>query len=273
MPFVTLRAPGWSAGSPVAAVIFDLDGVITDTATVHAAAWKALFDRFLSARPPRPGEDHSPFTDDDYRRLVDGKARHDGVASFLAARGIELETGDPDDESDLTVHGLGNSKNRQFLETLAARGVPLFTTSAALVSRLREHGVRTAVVSASENCAAVLEAGGVSALFDARVDGVEARRLSLPGKPDPALFVEAAARLGTDPHDAAVVEDAIVGVQAGRTGRFGVVVGVDRSGHSRELTQAGADVVVDDLGRIGIDAARDGRAADLGNRGNGGNDE
>jgi alpha,alpha-trehalase len=267
MSSVTLHAPGWSARCPVAAVIFDLDGVITDTATVHAAAWKVLFDRFLSARPPHVGEDHRPFSDDDYRRLVDGKARHDGVAAFLAARSIELEPGEADDESELTVHGLGNAKNRQFLEVLAARGVPVFTTSAALVSRLREHGVRTAVVSASENCAAVLEAGGVSALFDARVDGVEARRLGLPGKPDPALFVEAAARLGLDPCEAAVVEDAIAGVQAGRAGRFGVVVGVDRSGDGRDLRQAGADVVVDDLGRIGIDTAHDGRAADLGDKG------
>ena len=254
MSFVRLRAPGWSAAAPVAAVIFDLDGVITDTATVHAAAWKALFDRFLSTRPAQVGEDHRPFSDDDYRRLVDGKARHDGVASFLTERGIHLETGRPDDESDATVHGLGNAKNRLFLEVLAARRAPVFPSSAEMVSRLRSCGVRTAVVSASENCAAVLDAGGVAGLFDERVDGVDARVHGLAGKPDPALFLEAAARLDVPPGQAAVVEDAIAGVQAGRAGAFGVVIGVDRFGDGRSLRDNGTDVVVTDLGKVGIDA-------------------
>ncbi len=255
VPFVTLRGPGWTAETQVDAVIFDLDGVITDTATVHAAAWKALFDRFLAGRPVAPGEDHRPFTDDDYLRFVDGKARHDGVADFLASRGIVMDEGSPDDHDEApTVHGLGNAKNRQFLRALADRGVPLFDTTLRLISRLRDRGVRTAVVSASENCAAVLAAGDVAGLFDVRVDGVDARMQRLPGKPDPALFLEAASRLDVPPGQAAVVEDAIAGVQAGRAGGFGVVIGVDRVGDGRALRDSGADVVVTDLGEVEIDA-------------------
>jgi alpha,alpha-trehalase len=236
-------------------VIFDLDGVVTDTATVHATAWKALFDEFLSARPAATGEDHRPFTDDDYLRFVDGRARRDGVASFLSARGIELPEGRPDDDDGaLTVHGLGNAKNRHFLDALAARGVPVFDTTVELVRQLRDREVRIAVVSASENCAAVLDAGGVAALFDERVDGMDALALALPGKPDPALFLEAANRLAVAPGQAAVVEDAIAGVQAGRAGGFGVVIGVDRTGPGDALRRSGADVVVTDLGEVEIDA-------------------
>lgn len=251
MVSVTLRTSAWRAGTGVAAVIFDLDGVVTDTATVHAAAWKALFDGFLAARPDHPGEDHRPFSHDDYLRFVDGKARHDGVAAFLASRGIRLEAGSPDDDgSDETVHGLGNAKNRAFLDALAAQGVPVFATTVELVDDLHRLGVRTAVVSASENCASVLDAAGVADRFEARVDGVDARTMDLPGKPDPALFLEAAARLGLPPSSAAVVEDAIAGVQAGRAGGFGVVIGVDRAGEGAALQAAGADVVVDDVGTL-----------------------
>lgn len=252
---VTLRGRRWTAEEKIAAAIFDLDGVITDTASVHAAAWKSLFDGFLSTRPAAPGEDHRPFTDDDYLRFVDGKARRDGVASFLSARGIELPEGRPDDdEAAMTVHGLGNAKNRHFLEALAAGGAPVFDSTVELVRKLRDRGVRTAVVSASENCAAVLDAAGVAALFDERVDGVDALALVLPGKPDPALFLEAANRLDVPPGQAAVVEDAIAGVQAGRAGGFGVVIGVDRTGDGGALRRSGADVVVTDLGEVEIDA-------------------
>lgn len=238
----------------MAAVIFDLDGVVTDTATVHAAAWKTLFDRFLVARPERADEDHRPFTPDDYLRFVDGKARHDGVAGFLGSRRIELEVGDPDDDADAeTMHGLGNAKNRIFLDALAEQGVPVFATTVALVSQLRRCGVHTAVVSASENCASVLDAAGVAGLFDERVDGMDARSLGLPGKPDPALFLEAATRLGVEPAEAAVVEDAIAGVRAGRAGGFAVVIGIDRSGDGRALRDGGADLVVADLGAIDVE--------------------
>jgi beta-phosphoglucomutase family hydrolase len=255
VPSVTLRTAEWAASSPVVAVIFDLDGVVTDTAEVHAAAWKVLFDQFLAARPARADEDHRPFTRDDYLRFVDGRARHDGVAGFLGSRRIELEVGDPDDDGDAgTVHGLGNAKNRIFLDALAGQGVPVFPTTVAFVSQLRRCGVQTAVVSASENCAAVLDAGGVAPLFDARVDGVDARSMGLAGKPDPALFLEAAARLGVAPGDSAVVEDAIAGVEAGRAGGFAVVIGVDRSGDGRALRESGADVVLADLGLIDVAA-------------------
>jgi alpha,alpha-trehalase len=250
---VTLLGPGWRAECPVSAVIFDLDGVVTDTATVHAAAWTSLFDGFLSSRPAAAGEDHRPFTDADYRRFVDGKARHDGVTSFLSSRGIRLEPGRPDDDATaLTVHGLGNAKNHHFLEALAAGGVPVFETTVELVRTLRGRGIATAVVSASENCAAVLDAAGVAALFDHRVDGVDALAMGLPGKPDPALFLEAAHRLEVPPGHAAVVEDAIAGVQAGRAGGFGVVIGVDRTGDRDTLRRSGADVVVSDLGEIEV---------------------
>jgi beta-phosphoglucomutase family hydrolase len=253
--FVALRGPGWTAAAAVSAVIFDLDGVVTDTATIHARAWKSLFDEFLSARPAAAGEDHRAFSDDDYRRFVDGKARHDGVDSFLQSRGIQLEAGHPgDDPGALTVYGLGNAKNRRFLEVVAAEGVPVFDATVEFVRALKRRGVQTAVVSASENCAAVLEAAGVAALFEERVDGLDALVLGLPGKPDPALFLEAARRLGVAPGRAAVVEDAIAGVEAGRAGGFGVVIGVDRSRRGTELLRGGADMVVSGLGELDADA-------------------
>jgi alpha,alpha-trehalase len=239
------------------AVVFDTDGVLTDTARVHAAAWAQLFDAYLEARAARLGERCRPFTPADYRRLVDGRPRYDGVAAFLEDRGIALPMGDPADPPGLeTVCGLGNAKDRRFAARLRRHGAKAFPSSAALVRRLRTAGVWTAAVSASRNMATVLASAGLHGLFDAEVDGVEAARLGLAGKPDPALFLEAARRLGVAPARAAVVEDAIAGVEAGRRGGFGLVVGVDRAGQAAALAEHGADVVVADLGQLAVHGGR-----------------
>lgn len=235
------------------AVIFDLDGVVTDTASVHAAAWRQLFDDYLTRRPARPGEDHSPFDDEDYRRHIDGKSRRDGVADFLAARGIVLPEGGPSDGEDAeTIWGLGNRKDRYFRERLEHDGVQAFPATVALVHRLQRLGMRTAVISASRNCLAVLAAAGLADLFPVRVDGVVAAELGLPGKPDPAVFLEASRRLGTQPDATVVVEDAQAGVEAARRGGFALVIGVDRRGHPDELLAHGADVVVADLADVTV---------------------
>jgi len=245
-PVITLSPQDYSA------VLFDLDGVLTQTARVHAGAWKRLFDRFLEQRSARNGEAFVPFDlDADYRRYVDGKPRYDGVAAFLASRGIALPQGAPEDAPGMqTVRALGNLKDQYFLEHLKARGVEAYETSVALVRRLRALGIRTAAVSSSVNCAAVLEAAGIGVLFDARVDGTDLARSDLRGKPAPDAFLEAARRLGVAPVRAVVVEDAVAGVEAGRAGGFGCVIGVDRSGHALALRKAGADVVVSDLAQV-----------------------
>lgn len=241
------------------AVLFDLDGVVTDTASIHAAAWKATFDEFLSRRPAADGENHSAFTDDDYRHFVDGKLRYDGVADFLKSRGIALLLGNQLDSTDDTVHGLGNRKQQIFLERLDA-GVPVFETTVVLVRRLAEAGVATAIYSSSRNCEHVLKTAGLGDLFAVSVDGVVADALGLPGKPDPAVLLEPTTRLGAIPQRTVVVEDAEAGVEAGRNGGFALVIGVDRIGHAEELLRCGADVVVDDLAdvavRKGISACR-----------------
>lgn len=235
------------------AVLFDLDGVITDTAAVHAAAWKQLFDEYLARRPSQPGEDHRPFTGDDYRRFVDGKPRYDGVASFLESRGISLPRGTPDDSDDTeTVCGLGNRKDRLFSGRLDKEGVEAFGSTVELVHRLQAAGVGTAVFSASRNCRRVLDAAELGDLFPVRVDGEVAAALGLPGKPDPAVLLEAARRLGADPGRTVVVEDAEAGVEAGRRGGFALVVGVDRVGHAARLREKGADVVVTDLSEVDV---------------------
>ncbi|MTE14313.1 trehalose-phosphatase [Nocardia sp. CT2-14] len=228
-----------------------MDGVVTDSARVHAAAWKEMFDDFLAHRAPAPGEDLSPFTDEDYLRWVDGEPRYRGVADFLAARGISLPEGDPADAEDAgTVCALGNHKDRLFIERLVRDGVPAFGSTVALVRRLQTAGIGVAVFSASRNCAEVLRAAGIGDLFPVRVDGIVAAELGLAGKPDPAMLLEAARRLGAEPERTVVVEDSEAGVAAGRAGGFGLVIGVDRGGHGDRLVERGADVVVSDLDRV-----------------------
>src|SRR5688572_14664777 len=247
-PVVTLSARDYDA------VLFDLDGVLTKTASVHAAAWKRLFDGFLQQRAARTGEAFVPFDiDADYRRYVDGKPRYDGVAAFLKSRRIELPWGTREDGPGAqTVHGLGNQKDRYFTEQLQQHGVEVYDAASALVGALREHEIKTAVVSSSNNCAAVLEAAGIAQLFDTRVDGLDITHLSLNGKPAPDAFLEASRRLEVEPSRAVVIEDAIAGVQAGRAGQFGCVIGVDHHEQSQALRDAGADVVVTTLAQVKI---------------------
>ncbi|WP_281180009.1 trehalose-phosphatase [Nocardia amamiensis] len=230
------------------AVIFDMDGVVTDSASIHAAAWAELFDDFLTRRPAGAGQDRSPFTETDYLRYVDGKPRYQGVADFLAARGIALPWGTVSDrETAETVCGLGNRKDRLFLDRISRDGVRVFESTITLVRQLNAVGIRTGVFSASRHCAEVLAAADVTDLFTVRVDGIDAEELSLPGKPDPAMLLEAARRLDAEPDRTVVVEDAEAGVAAGRRGGFALVVGVDRHAHADRLLAHGADVVVDDL--------------------------
>ena len=224
-----------------------MDGVVTDTASTHAVAWKRLFDAFLEERARQTGEAFVPFGDADYRRYVDGKPRYDGVRDFLASRGIALpegEAGDPPDR--VTVRALGNRKDTYFLAHVREHGVTAYPGTVEIVSALGWAGLRVAVISASRNLIQVLDGAGVADLFDARVDGVESERLGLRGKPDPAIFLEAARRLGVEPDRSAVVEDALAGVEAGQRGGFALVVGVDRTGHPGELRAHGADLVVAD---------------------------
>ncbi|MBP6604114.1 MAG: beta-phosphoglucomutase family hydrolase [Nitrospira sp.] len=236
------------------AVLFDLDGVLTKTASVHAAAWKRLFDGLLEQRAAGTGEAFAAFDiDADYRRYVDGKPRYDGVVSFLDSRGIALPSGAPDDAPGMqTAHALGNMKDHYFLQQLEQHGIEPYEASIALVETLRAQKVKTAVVSSSNNCAAVLEAAGISGLFDARVDGLDITRLALNGKPAPDGFLEAARRVKADPSRAVVVEDALAGVEAGRAGGFDLVIGIDRSGQSQALREAGADVVVTSLAQVQV---------------------
>jgi beta-phosphoglucomutase family hydrolase len=238
------------------AVIFDMDGVVTDTAVVHAAAWKKLFDAYLKGLAMATGADILPFDERvDYERYVDGKNRYDGVLSFLESRGIHLPEGSPNDPpgSD-TVCAMGNDKDNYFLDHVRQHGVRAYPSTVAVIRDLRGTGVRIGLVSASRNAEEVLSIAGVADLFDQRVDGVVAAELDLPGKPDPATFLEAARRLGVEPSRAAVVEDALSGVAAGRAGGFGLVVGVARAGQHEALCQAGADVVVADLAEFETDA-------------------
>lgn len=237
-------------------VLFDLDGVLTRTASVHAAAWKRLFDGFLEQRATEARRPFVPFDiETDYPRYVDGKPRRDGVVDFLESRGTKLPLGAPEDGPDVqSVRALGNLKDRYFLEQLEQHGVEPYEPALALVRTLRAHEIKTAVVSSSNNCALVLETAGIAELFDARVDGLDLTRLGLEGKPAPDAFLEAARRVGAVPSRAVVVEDAIAGVAAGRAGGFGCVIGVDRRGHAQALRDAGADVVVTDLAQVQVAA-------------------
>ena len=234
------------------AVLFDLDGVLTSTAALHTACWKRVFDTFLDGWAQRTGDAQSPFDPDaDYLRFVDGKPRAAGVRDFLASRGIALPEAQHDAApGDGTIQAVANSKQALVAAELEAGNVQAFPGSVAWVRELHDDGLRTAVVSSSENCRAVLEAAGISDLFEEVVDGTVAREMSLPGKPAPDTFLEAARRLDVAPDRAVVVEDALVGVAAGRAGGFGLVVGVARSAAPADLHDHGADVVVADLGEM-----------------------
>jgi beta-phosphoglucomutase family hydrolase len=229
-----------------------MDGVLTETARVHAAAWKQMFDDYLRARAKREGSPFQPFDAvDDYDTYVDGKPRYDGVRSFLASRGITLPDGSVSDPPDAeTVSGLGNRKNELVLHLIREQGVEAFPGSVRLVHAVRDAGLRTAVVSSSANCAEVLKAAGIAALFDVRIDGYAVERDGLKGKPAPDTYLAAAEKLGVEPPAAAVFEDALAGVEAGRAGHFGFVVGVDRIGQADALLEHGADVVVKDLAEL-----------------------
>src|SRR4051812_25772004 len=219
----------------IRACLFDMDGVLTDTAQLHAAAWKQMFDEFLAGR-----EGQAPFDiDADYDRYVDGRPRYDGVAEFLRSRGIELV--------DEEIHRLGDRKNDLVQKLIHDRGVDPYPGSVRYLHAVRDAGLRTAVVSSSANTREVLKVTGLTDLFDARVDGEVARERHLPGKPKPDTFLAGAAELGVEPTQAVVFEDALAGVQAGRAGGFALVVGVDRVGQAEALKEHGADVVVDDL--------------------------
>jgi beta-phosphoglucomutase family hydrolase len=239
--------------SRYAAVLFDLDGIITKTAKVHSAAWKALFDEYLRGRAERENERFRPFGDRDYHQYVDGKPRYEGVKSFLKSRGIEIPFGSPEDGPDReTVCGLGNRKNLIFLGQLEKHGVEQYESTIRLIRRLRSGGFKTAVVSSSKNCVDVLEAANLTDLFDAKSDGLDVAELNLEGKPAPDIYLEAAKRIGVAPARAIVVEDAVSGVQAGKRGKFGWVIGVDRTGKAEELRKNGADIVVKDLAEIEV---------------------
>ncbi|WP_436786150.1 HAD family hydrolase [Yinghuangia sp. YIM S10712] len=234
------------------AFLFDLDGVLTQTAKVHAAAWKDMFDSFLRAEAQREGTPFVPFdAGRDYDRYVDGRPRLDGTRAFLASRGITLPEGGPDDPPGTrSVYGLGNLKNRTVLRMIKEQGVEAYEGSLDYVRRLAEHDVPRAVVSSSANCRDVLRAAGYEGLFEVIVDGLVAIEEHLPGKPAPDTFVAAARKLGYAPEQAVVFEDALAGVAAGHAGGFGRVVGVDRVGQAEALRQHGADVVVEDLAEL-----------------------
>jgi beta-phosphoglucomutase family hydrolase len=226
----------------ITALLFDLDGVITQTAKLHSAAWKQMFDDFLRERSEQTGEPFEEFTPQDYDRYVDGRPRIDGVRTFLDARGIEH-----DEELD---RRLGDRKNELVLKLIREQGVEVYESSIDLVKEAREAGFKRAVVSSSANTREVLQSVGIEDLFEAVVDGLVAQRDGLPGKPAPDTFLAGARELGAEPRQAAVFEDALAGVEAGRAGGFGWVVGVNRTGQAEALAERGADVVVDDLSEL-----------------------
>jgi len=234
------------------ACLFDLDGVLTQTAEVHAAAWKAMFDDYLRQRAQQRDQRFVPFDiHRDYDEYVDGKPRYEGVRSFLASRGIELPEGRPSDPPDAeTIDGLGNRKNEIVLEMIREQGVRPYEGSVRYVEEARAAGLRRAVVSSSNNCRSVLAAAKITDLFEEVIDGVLAEREHLRGKPAPDTYLAGARVLGVEPAHAVVFEDALAGVEAGRAGKFGFVVGVDRVGQAKALSEHGADVVVGDLAEL-----------------------
>jgi beta-phosphoglucomutase family hydrolase len=234
------------------AVLFDLDGVITDTANMHARCWKQMFDEYLRKRAMQRDEVFVPFDlATDYRLYVDGKPRFDGVRAFLTSRGIRLPEGSPDDPPQLeTVGGLGNRKNELVTKIIEDEGVEPYEGSVKLIHQLRHRGFKIAIVTSSQNCTAVLKAAKLDGLFDVQVDGNTIRVQHLAGKPAPDTFLMAAKLLGVEPTRAVVIEDAVSGVEAGRSGTFGLVIGVARKGNSEELQHHGAHLVVNDLGEL-----------------------
>jgi len=235
----------------IVACLFDLDGVLTQTAKVHEAAWKEMFDAYLHDRAASTGDPFRAFEQDDYDRYVDGKPRFEGVRSFLESRGIDLPEGSHDDPPGAeTIGGLGNRKNELVLELIEKEGVEPYPGSVAFVEAARAAGLRRAVVSSSANCQEVLEAAGIEDLFEARIDGKVTDERQLKGKPAPDTYLAGAEALGVEPAAACVFEDAVSGVEAGHAGHFGHVVGVDRVHHAAALREHGADVVVEDLAEL-----------------------
>jgi beta-phosphoglucomutase family hydrolase len=236
----------------VTACLFDMDGVVTQTAVVHAAAWKEMFDEFLRQHAGETGTAFVPFdAHAEYDAYVDGKPRLDGTRSFLESRGIELPEGTPGDPPGTpTVYGLSNRKNDLVLAKLAAGGVKVYQGSVTYIHAVRQAGIRTAIVSSSANTKQILDSADLAGLFDARMDGLIAEQRGLRGKPKPDTFLAAAEELGAPPDHAAVFEDALAGVEAGRAGHFALVVGVDRVGQAGELRKHGADIVVPDLDKL-----------------------
>src|SRR5690348_6163655 len=234
------------------AVLLDLDGVITDTASIHAACWKQMFDEYLQKRATLKGEAFRPFDiATDYRLYVDGKPRYDGVRDFLTSRGIQLLEGRPEDPPEAeTVDGLGNRKNELVNKIIEEKGVEPYEGSVELIHQLRQRGFKLAVVTSSQNCTAVLRAAKLDALFDIRVDGNTILTERLAGKPAPDTFLMAAKLLGVEPSRAVVIEDALSGAEAGSNGNFGLVIGVARKGNAAELQEHGAHIVVNDLGEL-----------------------
>ncbi|MFU8896837.1 MAG: HAD family hydrolase [Gammaproteobacteria bacterium] len=236
------------------AVILDMDGVITRTATLHARAWQQLFDEYLAKRGSRAGESGAPFDiESDYLEYVDGKLRYDGVRSFLNARGIELPAGTPDDPPTAETYcGLGNRKNEMFHALLAAQGVEAYEDTLECLADWQRQGFRLAAISSSRNCREILQAAGVLEFFEVIVDGKDLERLGLPGKPAPDIFLRAAAELGVAAERAVVIEDALSGIRAARAGGFGLAVGLARHGNAEEMRRQGAHLVVDDLRKLAI---------------------
>lgn len=237
------------------AVIFDLDGVVTKTAILHSKAWKATFDQYLKQREKKHNIPFREFThEDDYLPFVDGKPKYEGVKGFFESRKINLPFGDPSDTPDKeTICGIGNKKNGLFHQLLKEKGAEVYPTTVQLIKTLKELGIRVGVASSSRNCEVILETAGLEKLFETRVDGVVSVQLKLKGKPEGDIFVTAAQNLGAVPARAVVVEDAISGIQAGRNGGFGLVIGVARNNNESELIEAGADIVVSDLAQISIE--------------------
>jgi len=234
------------------AVLFDLDGVITDTARMHAACWKVMFNTYMKRRAEKSGEEFIPFEiETDYLSYVDGKPRYDGVRDFLNSRNITLEDGSPDSlATEESICGLGNRKNELVNLRVQMHGVNIYQSSVDFVNYLIVSGIKTAIVSSSANCKTILNSANISELFPVVIDGLTARERNLNGKPSPDTFLEAAKELNVEPGKTVVVEDAISGVQAGRSGKFGLVIGIARKGNKEELLTNGADIVLKDLGEL-----------------------